>query len=273
MTNFDFETYISNALQCESAITMKKLSGGILNETIRATFDPAVEFCSHRFNSAVLKYTPPFLASSPDQPLSVNRQSVEAEALKFLGGRGDSSASQATHALLNTLPLLSIPQLIHHDDERNVLWISDLGVGKILSDYLCDDSDSSLSEIDEFSKHLGQFLAELYRVTRNPSDELLASFPSSHTSETYEFLKTLTQTALTQAKIADADELAMRVYQSLKDTRTPESCLGMVDIWPANFLVNPNGQCGLIDWEYFGLSSPSGELGMFREYTWVHSVV
>jgi hypothetical protein len=48
-------------------------------------------------------------------------------------------------------------------------------------------------------------------------------------------------------------------------------CLGMVDFWPGNILVELGefGRCGLIDWEYFGLTSASSELGMLRKLLFV----
>ena len=54
------------------------------------------------------------------------------------------------------------------------------------------------------------------------------------------------------------------------------SCLGMVDFWTESVLIGKENddndttnsrscQCGLVDWEYFGVSSAASELGMFRK--------
>jgi len=39
----------------------------------------------------------------------------------------------------------------------------------------------------------------------------------------------------------------------------------MVDLWPGNILIDSDGNVGLVDWEYFGLSSAGSEIGMLGE--------
>ena len=64
-----------------------------------------------------------------------------------------------------------------------------------------------------------------------------------------------------------------KLEQEKKQEDSEEICLAMFDFWPENILVgfdkSPSHQsrqiCGLIDWEYFGASTPASELGMFGE--------
>ena len=75
-------------------------------------------------------------------------------------------------------------------------------------------------------------------------------------------LASVTKKVLEKAGNMDADGLAERVSKDLKSNRSVEPCLGMVDFWPGNILINSQGDCALVDWEYFGRSAASSELGM-----------
>jgi thiamine kinase-like enzyme len=75
----------------------------------------------------------------------------------------------------------------------------------------------------------------------------------------------VTKKVLATAGIANAELLTERVNQALQSNGTVEPCLGMVDLWPGNILIDSHCNVGLVDWEYFGLSTASSELGMLGE--------
>jgi hypothetical protein len=140
----------------------------------------------------------------------------------------------------------------------------DLGETQTLSQYLA--SDPPQNDIKRIATSLGEFLAVLFAATRNPSADTLSLVSNhSHTTETYLFLASVTKKVLTATGIDNGDLLAERANQALESNGTVEPCLGMVDLWPGSILIDPRGNCGLVDWEYFGLSSASGELGMLGE--------
>ncbi|RDB15487.1 hypothetical protein Hypma_004184 [Hypsizygus marmoreus] len=91
------------------------------------------------------------------------------------------------------------------------------------------------------------FLSDLYGLTTNPSAEVLALLSNPFTtSDTYEFLANTTKTTLIQANVPDAVELAAHVHHCLQEV-SADACLGMVDLWPESILVDPEGNCGLVD--------------------------
>ena len=257
MVLFDFAPYLSSVLSVPAKnISIHPLHGGLTNFTVRATFTPPAWFNKSRhLSSVVLKYAPPFLAADPSQPMSVRRQVVEAQALSLLSGGSIATISE----VLSRFPTIRIPELIHHDAEQNVLWMTDLGDTLTLSDYLASNPPSST--VEQIAAHLGEFFSEFFSATRDPSDDILP--PVTHTEETYLFLASVTRKVLEKAGNMDAERLAERVGGGLKSNGSVEPCLGMVDLWPGSILIDSlRGDCGLVDWEYFGRSTASSELGM-----------
>ena len=256
MALFDFASYLSSVLSVPTKnISIHPLHGGLSNFTVRATFTPPAQFSQSRnLSSVVLKYAPPFFAADPSQPMSLHRQVVEAQALILLSGGLIASVSQ----VLSRFPTIRIPELIHHDTEQNLLWMTDLGDTLTLSDYLASNPPSNT--IERIAAHLGEFLSEFFSATCDPSDDLLP--PVTHHEETYSFLASVTKKVLEKAGNMDADRLAERVSEGLKSNGSVEPCLGMVDLWPGNILINSRGDCCLVDWECFGRSTASSELGM-----------
>ena len=96
MALFDFAPYLSSFLSVPTKnIYIRPLLGGLSNFTVRATFTPPAQFRQSRIlSSVVLKYAPPFFAANPTQPMSFQRQVVEAQALTLLSGGLIASVSQ-----------------------------------------------------------------------------------------------------------------------------------------------------------------------------------
>jgi hypothetical protein len=265
--SFDFHRYIHSVLPLlldNQQLQTKTLSGGFTNLTIRATFQPVVRFQSRTIHTAVLKYAPPFALTDPDQPMSIHRQLVEAGALEILAG---STSFPALSALRAQFPAMHIPELIYHDTKHHVLWISDLGDTRMLSEYLESDPAPASGEIEHFASQLGAFIAGFHRATANPPPLPLFSLEDPlQPSDICEMLTNITKSVLISANLQDADTLAARACLELQD-KGDEVCLGMVDFWPANILIDREGHYGLIDWEYFGLANAASEIGMFRGYS------
>jgi hypothetical protein len=108
----------------------QKLSGGLINFTVRAT-KPAKQSRSGRYPchpSLILKHAPPYLAAlGPAVPLDTRRQTVEASALQVLSLARQSSEASPQLSSLITTGEVAVPEFLHHDDVANVLIMSDLG--------------------------------------------------------------------------------------------------------------------------------------------------
>ena len=158
MDLFDFSSYLKSVLSV-TPHEIQQLTGGLMNLTIRVSFTPPANlFRSGYLSSAVLKHAPPFMAADPTQPMSVHRQVIEAQALILLSGCSIPAISE----VLSKFPTLRIPKLIHHDAERHVLWMMDIGETQTLSQYLT--SDPHVHNIERIATSLGAFLAELFRA-------------------------------------------------------------------------------------------------------------
>lgn len=265
MAHFNFHSYLASKLSSHGQVQtdIQLLQGGVTNLTVRASFQPPVEYKSHTLKSVVLKYAPPFIALIPTQPLFVARQAIEAEALRILGG---SDVIPAIPELLGKYTgRVRVPHLVHHDVEYNVLWILDLGETSTLSEYLTSTPSPPPSDIKGLATTLGSLFSELFAVTRDPAPDVVALLTRAHAGDTIGPILGTTKASLLDSGITDAEVLTARVEEALRDGGRQEQCIGTGDLWPGNILIDSAGRCGLIDWEYFGLSNTASEIGMFCE--------
>ncbi|KAF9465831.1 kinase-like domain-containing protein [Collybia nuda] len=273
MAHFEFHSYLASKFsnQTKLQITTKPLQGGFTNLTIRASFQPPVEYETHLLESVILKYAPPFVASDPTQPLSVYRQTIEAEALRILSGSGDIPA--ISELLQTYVGRVRVPQLVYHDVEENILWISDLGETNTLSKYLTFTPTPSAPDIKDTAIALGSFLGKLFVATRDPAPDAIALLSRPNVNEIVELVGGMTKKSLLRSHFSEAESLAARVEEALRDGGKQEQCIGMVDLWPESILIDSSRQCGLIDWEYFGLSNAASEIGMLLAHLHILTVI
>jgi hypothetical protein len=270
--DFDFTTHLSKLLSVPpSRITVQVLTGGLTNAAVRASFNPPVDLT--RFGhpqsvpSVVLKYAPPYMAKEPWVPLSTIRQDIEARALVLLDPNSESALPVSS--LFKKYPSIKTPQLIHHDYEERVLIMADLGSSVVtIDDWLTQEPAPLLEDVERIATDLGRFLGEFVIATIKPSVELLSllQLPSNsallHQFDGYVVnnLKDVLQ------GVPDVDVLTKRVEDAARDFRERESCLGMVDLWRKNIVIDSDKNVCLLDWELFGWSNASWEmslLGMF----------
>lgn len=287
---FDFTAYLQDHLGAgrgsEQAagepFTVEVLTGGLMNHTARVKFaSPLLDIGGAEVEkggvqSAILKHAPPYMATDPTQPMSVDRQLTEKTALQVLS-RDDPTFPRIQavvnryHQVGETHTSIQIPRYIWHDDENDVLWIEDLGNMKTLSQILLLDAVIETAHIQEFATVLGRFLSEFFQATANPPEPWIAQTTSPESHSLYHYLTTLVLKNcreigdVTEAEALVLSERAGEAWRAKAEAE--DVCLGMVDFWPGNILVELGefGRCGLIDWEYFGLTSASSELGMLRK--------
>ncbi|KIM42772.1 hypothetical protein M413DRAFT_123435 [Hebeloma cylindrosporum] len=307
---FDFTTYLQDHLSArrgsdqaaatgDAPFTVEVLTGGLMNHTARVRFaSPLLVIDGIKLengdgiHSAILKHAPPYIAAAPNQPMSVDRQLTEKKALQIFSG-DDSTFPPVQAAVIQALVdryrqmgtigtsasvRINIPRYIWHDAKNNVIWIEDLGQMKTLSQILLQDSDPALetTHIQEFAAVLGRFLSELFQATANPPEPWITHATSTDSLSLYHYLTGLVLKNcrefgdITEAEAVVLSERAGRALRAKAEAE--DVCLGMVDFWPGNILVELGafGRCGLIDWEYFRLTSASSELGMLLAHLHVH---
>ena len=271
--DFDFTTHLSKLLSIPpSHITIQILTGGLLNAAVRASFTPPVDLTRfghpQSVQSVVLKYAPPYMASEPWVPLNTIRQDIEARALVLLDPNSDS-ALPGVSSLFAKYPNVKTPRLIHHDFKERVLIMTDLGSSVVtIDDWLTQEPAPLPEDVERIAKDLGRFLGEFVIATNKPSVELLSHLrlPSNSAliHQFDEFVVNNMKAVLWD--VPDVDVLIKRVEEASRYSRKTDSCLGMVDLWRKNIVIDSDKNICLIDWELFGWSNASCEmsqLGVF----------
>ena len=266
--DFDFTTHLSKLLSIPpSQITIQVLTGGLLNAAVRASFTPPVDLTrfghAQSVPSVVLKYAPPYMANEPWVPLNTIRQVIEARALVLLDPNSESALPVSS--LFTKYPSVKTPRLIHHGYEERVLIMTDLGASVVtIDDWLTQEPPPLPEDVERIATDLGRFLGEFVIATSNPSVELLSflQLPSNsallHQFDEYVVnnLKDVLQ------GVPDVDVLTKRVEDAARDFRKTDSCLGMVDLWRKNIVVDSDKNICLLDWELFGWSNASWEMSL-----------
>ena len=268
---FDFISYLSSYFSIPpNQITIKILTGGNVNETVRAIFSPPADLSKFGFpqpiDSIICKYAPPFKTTEPSHQLDVRRQHAEANAMIL--HNPDSPSPLPASLLFKKYPSIRIPRLVHHDSTVNVLSMTDLGASaKNLDLWLSSDpAGPSMQDVERIAADLGQFCAEYYRSTQDPTPEMLERASNKPVLQNWnDAISLWTKRAILKEAVPDCDVLLKRFEDCLNQSGEGETCLGIVDLWPGNIIMDPNGNAGIIDWEYFGLSNASFELAGLSE--------
>ena len=267
--DFDFTTHLSKLLSVPSSrITVQVLTGGLTNAAVRASFNPPVDLT--RFGhpqsvpSVVLKYTPPYMANEPSLPLNTIRQDIEARALVLLDPNSESALPVSS--LFKKYPSVKTPRLIHHDYEERVLIMTDLGSSVVtIDDWLTQEPAPLLEDVERMATDLGRFLGEFVIATSKPSVELLSLLRLPSNAALLDQLDRYTVDNIKDILhgVPDVDILTKRVEDAARDFRKTESCLGMVDLWRMNIVIDSDKNICLLDWELFGWSNASWEMSLF----------
>ncbi|KAJ7348979.1 kinase-like domain-containing protein [Mycena albidolilacea] len=246
---FDFADYLAAQLLLKPTdFQVAVLDGGLTNVTVRASFTAPISFSkSLPFSSVVLKYAPPYIAADPTQAMSVHRQVIEANALCYL------AETPEIQDLFARFPNLKIPHLIHHDSAANP------------NAFQIFDRDTAPypTTARELGATLGAFISDFWKITAHPTPDTAALFArTNEQDDPVHFLSSTALKVMSLHGVPDAEILSKRVRTTMQTKDKTEPCLGMVDFWPGSILICPDSTCGLVDWEYFGLSTPGAEIGM-----------
>ena len=142
--------------------------------------------------------------------------------------------------------------------------MTDLGSSVIaIDDWLSQEPAPEPEDVERIAKDLGRFLAEFVIATSAPNAELLSLASNSSIIEQFNSnAMNIVRAVLLSQGIPDAKTLIKRVEDALRDFGKTDSCLGMVDLWRKNIVIDSDKNICLIDWENFGLSSASCEITM-----------
>lgn len=295
----------------DTEVEIERLTGGVVNSTVRLTLlrplsdilrtlspnslppelaaalssaktdegkhDSSITFPDATRPSFVLKHAPAHMPGEPDSPLSVFRQTVEARALKHLQTDAKLSAVLEETAI-------AAPRLVWHDEPRHILWITDLGALRTLTDYISArdvnangrvGSTADAATTDTYAtaagERLGNALAGLHSAALSPHADFLEQFedPAPKGSGVAGYLGDLARKLIAGHGHDDSDILAKRI--GLTISAPPEDKLytwSMVDLWPGSVLL-PMTQSddslppmALVDWEFAAADHPGSEVGM-----------
>ncbi|KAM5432822.1 hypothetical protein McanMca71_003785 [Microsporum canis] len=284
--SFDFDSYFKQ-LDPQNTWTVKRLTGGLVNLTVRASKSQNEESLyvaagkAGRFGnsqSLILKYAPPFVASVGEAaPFDQARQNVEKNALALF--------SEPDGPLVPILKKTSVrvPGLVYHDEELHILVLEDLGTLPPLSDllsiswlsshlpawpslpgnYILEDHHLCLS----IGKTFGQFFADLHAegtlnlIKPHGTDPKLTRFDNSSMKEVVRRAAVSTMKPyLGQFNCADAEKLGQVVEEDFDREAVwdGEQCFNVGDLWPGGILIESSPaaakfpKLGVIDFEFSG---------------------
>ena len=268
--DFDFTTHLSKLLSVPpSQITIQALTGGLLNAAVRASFTPPIDLTRfghpQSVRSVVLKYSPSYMVNEPSVPLDTIRQDIEARALILLDPNSDPALTLLpVCSLFTKYPNVKTPRLIHHDHEERVLIMTDLGSVVTIDDWLTQEPAPLPEDVEHIAKDLGCFLGEFVIATSKPSVELLSLLQLPSNSALLRQFDGITANYLKDVLqgVPDADVLTMRLDDAAREFRKTDSCLGMVDLWCKNIVIDSDKNICLLDWELFGWSNASWEMSL-----------
>lgn len=219
------------------------------------------------------------MPNEPTVPLSTARQAVEARALRHL------STDPQLAAALRAADVV-VPSLVWHDEERKVLWISDLGELTTLSDYLraqvADGAVTALWDGESgpspaaIGAKLGTALASIHAASINPPPEVVAQLTYRET-DVADQLKGYLEVLFTKYDLdtpAEAEKLASRMGLDFSpEPRDGLKVWGMGDLWPGSVLLSspPSDGMALVDWEFPYVAHPGAEVGMILAHVAGHA--
>ncbi|KAF3484094.1 uncharacterized protein GIQ15_03418 [Arthroderma uncinatum] len=262
--SLDFDSYFRK-LDPQNTWIVKRLTGGLVNVTVRAVRDDANKqntaadkpgpFGKHQ--SLILKYAPPFVASVGEgAPFDQIRQIVEKNALTLF------SEPDGPLKLMTSKASVRVPGLISHDEEHHILVLEDLGTLPPLSDHL---SASWLpSQSSTWPSLTGTLLLENHKLCLCIGEKLGEFFADFHAEETLNSIKsygndpTMTwfengsmkevvreaavstiRRYLCQFNCVESEELSKIVEEDFErqEVFDGEQCFNVGDLWPGGILI------------------------------------
>ncbi|MGJ3243590.1 MAG: phosphotransferase family protein [Opitutales bacterium] len=229
---------------------VETLAGGSLNQVCRVHGES---------RSIVFKYAPPHIASQPDHALDPSRLAFEARALCLF--RDDPDLGRLTGAV-------SPPDPLHHDPDRNILLIEDLGDGPTLAEALAAGTAGGTA-----GEALGRFIGGLHRTSAGRTDlaHRFNNRPIQQTRLDLQYAAVAHYAARAGAPTGDLDRIERRARALGNDLLRPGGCLVMGDLWPPSVLPRSTG-LRLIDWEFCHFGRPLQDCAHLAAHCRMHAL-
>lgn len=224
-----------------------RLTGGLMNEVWRVPGRPAV----------IVKYAPPFIASSPEIPLDPGRMVIEGRCLRLLGPGGVLEQVATDEA--------RPPRLLAIDESVHCLAMEDVGEAPHLGEWL---AGATLEEVGITGRQLGAFIGRLHAdsagdgtISRKINNQAIQQ---TRLVVQYRAICGI----LTRCGVADAAALGQEAVALGERLLGPGRCLVMGDLWPPSVLVTPAG-LRVIDWEFAHYGNPAQDIAHLAAHLWM----
>ncbi len=231
-----------------------RLSGGLLNYVWRLTG-------SHdsRPESLIAKWAPPFIASSPENPLDPDRILIETKAMAAFSPGGVLSFLASDQ--------IRLPQLIHLDPKHRILFMEDVCQCPDLEHWIRQPHPQADSML--IGDRLGSFIGQLHKHTaRHP--ELALEFANHQIQQTR--LDVLYKNVIHYARRAHLpaeDEMGRIAAAYGELLQQPGKSLIMGDLWLPSVIIS-GMNLRIIDWELAHYGRPSQDVGHLVAHLWMH---
>lgn len=223
---------------------LQELTGGNLNHVWRL---------NGKTHSLIIKHAPPYIASSPDVPLSSDRLGFEARALQLFQPLGTLS-DLANNGFRP-------PEPFFYDSEHSILVMEDLGEMKPLGRGI-----PGLISAGKIGYELGTFIGNLHRSTYQ-KEPFRKDFNNKQIQSTRNRLQY--QPAFEYAEIQESglSEKIKKLTQNLGNLLLkPGICLVMGDLWPPSLFIGREQKLRLIDWEFVHFGRPLQDVAHFAAH-------
>lgn len=223
---------------------LQELSGGNLNHVWRL---------NGRNHSLIIKHAPPYIASSPDVPLSSDRLAFEVRALQLFQPSG-ALYHLAHHGFRP-------PKSFFYDSENSVLVMEDLGEMKPLNQEIPDFISAG-----KIGYELGTFIGNLHCSTYQ-KEPFRKDFNNQQIQVTRNRLQY--QPACEYAEIQEAGlsgKVRMFTQELGNQLLEPGNCLVMGDLWPPSLFIGRAQELRLIDWEFVHFGRPLQDIAHFAAH-------
>ncbi|ORX89063.1 hypothetical protein K493DRAFT_306087 [Basidiobolus meristosporus CBS 931.73] len=253
----------------------QKLTGGLINYVWRVQLTMAESGAS---KSVIIKQSLPYLSSNPEIKFSQERTEFEARALSFFSGRDVPAALSLPVYLDDSVrqqfSTICVPEILHYDQEKYVIVMQDMGDHPNIQKWLNGLSDDP-SRAGHIGKLLGLYMAQIHLFGYRHWEQLSPTFDNLPSREVLaDVVYGGVEGILENAEIPDSaaiGQLAREFGQSVIDRNTPNAkALTFGDFWSGSVYIDEcisgtksNPYLSLIDWEFFGYSSPGIEISHF----------
>eukprot|EP00899_Mesostigma_viride_P010651 jgi/Mesvir1/19588/Mv09890-RA.1 len=229
--------------QTVASAQVTQLPGGLVNFVYR------VRLVS---NPVIIKYYPPYIASSPSVPFSQERYEVEKTALQLFGGHVDSEH-------------LKVPRLLFASDEHTMLVMEDAGDSLMtLLQYLsCSTTDRDPALMKSSATELRAFLSNKVAKAHSP---VFANKAAWDVLNNYVFgLYSSMASSLVLEQEAEAFLASSRPFAPPADGQ-----LIFGDLWPNSIMVDSERHVfWLLDWEMTRMGNTTSDLYQLMANLWV----